>query len=142
VWCKKIRGKLHYFGPWDDPDGAPDNYLSQKDALHAGRKPREAAEGTTLKEVCNAFLNAKKAAVDSHELSPRTFDGYRTACGFMIDLFGTGTAGSARGTAEADIRLRLGSGRSRAPAGGGTGGVGARRGSRCGSPGISLSWKR
>src|SRR5262245_16096590 len=56
-WCKKIRGKLHYFGPWSDPDGALAKYLEQRDDLHAGRKPRERAEGLTVKAAANAFLN-------------------------------------------------------------------------------------
>jgi hypothetical protein len=35
VWAKKIRGKLHCFGPWSDPDGALHKYMKEKDALHA-----------------------------------------------------------------------------------------------------------
>jgi integrase len=89
-WCKKIRGKIHYFGPWSDPDGALDNYLKQKDALHAGRKPRMDAEGTTIKELANKFLNAKKASVESGELAPRTWQDYKDACDLLIQHFGKG----------------------------------------------------
>ena len=39
-WAKKIRGRLVYFGPWDDPDGALTKWLVEKDDLLAGRKPR------------------------------------------------------------------------------------------------------
>jgi integrase len=84
-WCKKIRGKLHYFGPWDDSTdrgagAALDKYLAQKDALHAGRKPRAATDGATVRDAVNSFLEAKTAMVDTGELSPRTWTDYEDAC--------------------------------------------------------------
>src|SRR5277367_1660846 len=76
-WAKKIRGKMHYFGPWADPDAALTNYLDQKEALHAGRKPRPDAEALTVKDLVNRFLIAKKALVATGELSPRTWAEYK-----------------------------------------------------------------
>jgi integrase len=87
-WCKKIRGKIHYFGPLDDPDAALQRYLSQKDDLHAGRAPRPDPAGLTVKELCNAFLNAKKDAQDAGELSPRTWAQYRETCDLVVQHFG------------------------------------------------------
>jgi hypothetical protein len=65
VWAKKIRGKLHYFGPWDDPDGALTKYLEQKDALHAGCTPRPNSDAFAVKEAVNVFLSEKKHCVAS-----------------------------------------------------------------------------
>src|ERR1700687_5077990 len=80
VWAKKIRGKMHYFGPWSDPGSALKKYMEQRDALHAGRKPREASDGLTVKELSNLFLNAKRAAVNSGELTNRSWQDYKAAC--------------------------------------------------------------
>src|ERR1700733_10586724 len=55
VWAKKIRGKMHYFGPWSDPDSALAKYLEQKDDLHAGRKARPDPNALTVKELVNAY---------------------------------------------------------------------------------------
>jgi hypothetical protein len=89
-WAKKIRGKMHYFGPWDDPDKALETYLEQKDALHAGRKPRADLGKATVKKVGNAFLNYKQALVDSGELSPRTWREYKEASDLLVSYFGKG----------------------------------------------------
>jgi hypothetical protein len=88
AWCKKIRGKLPYFGPWDDPDGALKKYLEQKGSLHAGRKPRAATEGATVHELVNRFLNQKHALVDVGELSPRTWTDYKDATDQVVAGFG------------------------------------------------------
>jgi hypothetical protein len=87
-WAKKIRGRMHYFGTWGDPDAALKRYLEQKDALHAGRTPRPETEGVTIKDLANAFLNAKQALVDSGELLARTWVDYKAACDLLIARFG------------------------------------------------------
>jgi integrase len=87
-WAKKIRGKLYYFGSWDDPDAALAKYLEQKDALHAGRKPREDGADLTVKELCNQFLNAKRALVESGELTNRSWQDYKAACELIVSSFG------------------------------------------------------
>ncbi|HEX5269548.1 MAG TPA: tyrosine-type recombinase/integrase [Gemmataceae bacterium] len=87
-WCKKIRGKIHYFGPWSDPEGALQRYNEQKDDLHSGRTPRPDPAALTVKDAANAFLNAKAALVDSGELSPHTFGGYRRAAEELVSHAG------------------------------------------------------
>src|ERR1019366_7894426 len=42
-WAKKIKGKLHYFGTWDNPQCALDKWLDERDDLLAGRVPRKRA---------------------------------------------------------------------------------------------------
>jgi integrase len=88
VWAKKIRGRVHYFGPWADSDGALKKYLDQKDALHAGRTPRPDPQTLTIKDLANAFLNAKKQALEAGELALRTWLDYRVMMATLVDGFG------------------------------------------------------
>jgi integrase len=87
VWAKKIRGKLHYFGVWGDPDAALANYEAQKEALHAGRKPRPDADAVTVKDVVNHFLAHKESLRDAGELSPRTWDEYKSTTDLLVKQF-------------------------------------------------------
>lgn len=87
-WAKKIRGKLHYFGPWNDPDSALAKYLDQKDALHSGRKPRLDPEAVTVKYVANGFLEQKSYLKANGELSPRTWAEYKLTTDLLVKEFG------------------------------------------------------
>ncbi len=81
---------MHYFGRWDDPDGALKKYLEEKDDLHAGRTPRSDSgpEALTVKDVANAFLNAKRDKMEAGELSPRTWSKYKEVADLLVSEFG------------------------------------------------------
>src|SRR5947209_1663009 len=91
-WAKKIRGKLHSFGPWSDPTAALNKYLDQRDDLHAGRPPRAPAEGLTVRDLANRFLTSKKLFLDAGEITPRTWGKYHATCELLVGTFGKGRA--------------------------------------------------
>ena len=88
-WCKKVKGRIHYFGVWANPDAAEAEYLRVREYLQAGRRPPSIeAVGLQMSDLCNRFLNAKRAAVDSGELSPRTFQSYHAAAAELLSHIG------------------------------------------------------
>ncbi len=87
-WAKKIRGKTHYFGPWEDPDGALAKYLEQRDDLHAGRTPRVQGDGLAVRDLLNDFLTAKRHLLDTREITNRTFLDYHATCDRLGRAFG------------------------------------------------------
>jgi hypothetical protein len=87
-WAKKIKGRMVYFGPWEDPEGALKKYLEERDDLYAGRRPRRSGGELTVRDLCNAFLTSKRRLVDSGERTLRTFDDYYQMCKRIVDHFG------------------------------------------------------
>lgn len=58
-WAKKVRGKMHYFGTWDDPLAAEGKWDREKQALLEGRDPDVATQGDSIGWLCNAFVESK-----------------------------------------------------------------------------------
>jgi len=60
-YCKKIKGKLYYFGT--DKKAALNRYLEQAAYLHAGKLPRPKNAGHTLsiKTLCNLYLDHQES---------------------------------------------------------------------------------
>ncbi|MES2788791.1 MAG: hypothetical protein V4719_04150 [Planctomycetota bacterium] len=87
-WAKKIRGRVHYFGPWRDPDAALEKFYRQWDDLKAGRTPRVQGDGPSIVDVVNKFLTNKENRMLNGELSPRTFHDYHATCAQVLERFG------------------------------------------------------
>jgi integrase len=90
-WAKKVRGQFKYFGKVEsDPKGeaALKQWLDQRDDLLAGRVPRVAGDGLTIRELINRFLTVKKSTIETREISNRHFYGLHAACELIIEHFG------------------------------------------------------
>ncbi len=92
-WCKKIRGKIHFFGTWENPQAALDAYLRVAANLHAGRQPRQPSlcgDDITVKNVCNNYLTYQQSKVEAGEISPQWFDDCSRTVRDFARFFGVG----------------------------------------------------
>jgi integrase len=87
-WAKKIRGRMFYFGKWDDPEAAEAKYNAEQADLYTGRTPRVSAGELTVAMLAKKFLTTKERLRDAGELSPRSYDDYEATCERISKSFG------------------------------------------------------
>ncbi len=70
-FCKKINGKLHYFGT--DKQKALQRYLEQAAYLHAGKAPthRPSQDRLSIKILCNLYLDHQESRAEIGEIQSR-----------------------------------------------------------------------
>lgn len=86
-WCKKIHGKLRFFGPWDDPEGALSKYHRQRESLEHGA-PAVDPDRITIRLLCRLFIETKEQQVDHGDLARRTLVDYQKTTERLIAFFG------------------------------------------------------
>jgi integrase len=89
-WCKKIRGKVYFFGKLTDGwQSAEKRYKDEKDDLFAGRVPTARNKnGLRLVELCDRWMHYKRNLVRSGELKLRTWRDYHDTCERLLKVFG------------------------------------------------------
>jgi len=77
-WCKKIRGKIHFFGVWASPDAALEHYLKVAADLHAGRLPATVlGDEFTVKQMANEYLAYQMDRATLGQIGWRLFEDCR-----------------------------------------------------------------
>lgn len=92
-WTKKIKGKLWYFGKWDDTDAALQTYLDQVDDIHAGRDPRrtgvvQVSDAISVVDTVNLYLGSQEERCDRGEITRRHFTECMGSCKRLVNHFG------------------------------------------------------
>lgn len=93
-WAKKIRGKMWYFGTWDDPDAALKRYLDEVNDIQAGRDPRRLKKAhvspgeLSVYDLCNLYLARQENKSQSGQISKRHFSDCVRSCRLLMDYCG------------------------------------------------------
>ena len=91
-WAKKIKGRTHFFGHWDDWQGALERFQYENDYLQQGKTPPPRDQtALTVGELVNMMLEHREAKVDSGELAARTFNDYKATGKLLVAEFGRHT---------------------------------------------------
>ncbi len=89
-WCRKILGRIRYFGRLNDPDAALRKYLNfiaQRDANKEIREVPTPASDVTLYLAVNRFLTDRLDMVDKGAASAGQYVKYRNACELIMGIF-------------------------------------------------------
>lgn len=70
-WCRKIRGKVYFFGVWAEPMAALEKHNAEYPYLKAGVPVPGKFEGPTVKELIDNFLNHKQKEANAGIISSR-----------------------------------------------------------------------
>ena len=91
-WCKRIRGKLYYFGV--DKQAAYERYLREAADLHAGRQRGISvpAGRMTIKDLANHYLAHQHERMTGRELAPIHFRDCQSILRAFVDAVGERTA--------------------------------------------------
>jgi len=89
-YCKKIKGKMHYFGT--DKKRALEKYLEQAAYLHGGQNATiPGSSGTTsIKELCDLYLRYQHSKVLAGALTPRHYSDQTRSLGQLVSFLGEG----------------------------------------------------
>jgi integrase len=85
-WAKKVRGKMRYFGPWHDPEGARQRWLNERDYWLAGRTPP--TDQVTVANLLDSFLGDKEARKQTGDIKQDTFKDYVRVCDTINEALG------------------------------------------------------
>jgi integrase len=92
-WCKKFKGIPKYFGKWEDPDSALQEYRERREGIRLGRDPKfqaviQVGDSITAADTVNLYLETQDSRRKRGEITDRHFSDCILTCRRLVEYFG------------------------------------------------------